>query len=57
MLIFGVVRVHRFFGNPQGWMTSFPFVLHNAGAATHVFAAFDPDIQGWQSFISDLWIT
>lgn len=41
-----VVEIDRFFGNPQAWMTSFPFVSPDQGAATHVFAAFDPDISG-----------
>jgi hypothetical protein len=57
MLIFDIVKVHRFFGNPQGWTTSFPFVSHDEVVATHVLAAFDPDIQGQQSFLPDLWIT
>ncbi|KAJ5694691.1 hypothetical protein N7536_005103 [Penicillium majusculum] len=40
-----LLEIDRFFGNPQAWMTSFPFVSPDQGAATHVFAAFDPDIS------------
>jgi hypothetical protein len=33
-------------GNAEGWKTSFDFVSHDEGSATHVVAAFDTDIAG-----------
>jgi hypothetical protein len=31
-------------GNAEGWNTSFDFVSHDEGSATHVVAAFEADI-------------
>ncbi|KAI8933451.1 hypothetical protein NX059_010065 [Plenodomus lindquistii] len=39
-------KLDRFMGNPEGWKTSFDFVSHDQGAATHVAAASDADIAG-----------
>ncbi|ORY03482.1 retinol dehydrogenase 13 [Clohesyomyces aquaticus] len=39
-----LLQIYRFWGAPEGWMTEFPFVTPDEGAATHVVAAFDPDI-------------
>jgi hypothetical protein len=42
-------KVDRFMGNAEGWNSSFDFVSHDEGSATHVVAAFETDIASKHS--------
>ena len=43
------VAVDKSLGNPEGWLTGFNFKSQQRGAATYVFAAFDPSLKGKSS--------
>ncbi|KAL2807724.1 hypothetical protein BJX63DRAFT_436776 [Aspergillus granulosus] len=49
-----LLEVHRYYGHPQGWMTEFDFRTPEEGSATHVYAAFDPDLKSHNgAFLED----
>lgn len=41
-----LVAADKALGNPEGWKTEFNFKSQQRGAATYVYAAFDPSLKG-----------
>lgn len=46
MLTSSTEAVDKSFGNREGWSTSFDFKTPERGVATHVYAAFAPELKG-----------
>lgn len=38
--------IDRALGNPEGWVEGFNAKPMERGAATHIYAAFDPNLKG-----------
>jgi len=49
VLTFSSEKLDRELGNEQGWWSDFPWKNLSQGAATHIFAAFEPTITGMAS--------